>query len=345
MTRLPAILPFCAAALLLIAHAAPAAQIDPFTSVVSVPDRSDATRILGFEAALRQTLTKYTGRADLSEAVQVSAVERLVQLFTYLDASKEDQETLRLEVRFQPQAVRDLVRNQRLPAWPLERGSTLAWIVMDNAGERSLLGLSPDDQAWLDFFRDAAQERGLPLIEPLLDLQDQTQISPAAVWGGFVDQVAQASDRYAPDYLLLGRLGSTGDGWSGRWIMDTGSELLTWSALEPSLQSALEEGAKGAAERLARRFAIGAAGESGNLELYVTGLSGPQDYGRVSQYLTGLSIISDLQLRAVDPLGVLFTAQVDGGFRALEQILNLDRQLRPGPSTQANRVTLLMDQR
>lgn len=332
---------FVSAALLLIALAAPAVQIDPFTAVVAVPDRTDATRVAGFEAALRQTLTRYTGRADLAASVQPGAVERLVQLFTYLDASKDEQQSLRLEVRFQPQAIRELVRSQNLPVWPLERGSTLAWIVLENGGDRTLLGLTPDDQGWLEIFREAAQVRGLPLIEPLMDLEDQTRIVPAAVWGGFVDQVAQASERYAPDYLLLGRLGSTGDGWTGRWIMDTGSELLTWSSLDYSLQDALEQGAEGAAERLAKRFSISAARDSGVLELYVTGLGGPAEYGEVSRYLSGLSIVSDLQLRAVDPVGILFSASVDGGFRALEQILNLDQRLRLGPSVQSDRVTLV----
>src|SRR5690606_29456071 len=109
--------------------------------------------------------------------------------------------------------------------WGPERPLTLLWIAIDNGdGERVLLssdgvgiggladtvdliGVSPEMTALADDIRAQIQaiadERGLPIAFPLLDLADLTSVMPADIWGGFDEPVTQASERYGADAILI----------------------------------------------------------------------------------------------------------------------------------------------
>jgi hypothetical protein len=67
--------------------------------------------------------------------------------------------------------------------------------------------------------QDRARRRGLQLRVPLMDLVDSA-IGAGDVWGRFSARLAQASVRYAPELLLLGRVAQDADGrWSSDWDM------------------------------------------------------------------------------------------------------------------------------
>ena len=67
-----------------------------------------------------------------------------------------------------------------------------------------------------------AQRRGMPLQLPLLDLEDQTQLTPADLWSDYQPAIRQASARYPHDVIVVGRLRAQTDGrWRGAWsILD-----------------------------------------------------------------------------------------------------------------------------
>ena len=52
----------------------------------------------------------------------------------------------------------------------------------------------------------AADERGLPIAWPLLDLQDLNAVTCTDVWGGFEDEIVAASARYRSDAVLIGKV-------------------------------------------------------------------------------------------------------------------------------------------
>jgi uncharacterized protein len=93
----------------------------------------------------------------------------------------------------------------------------LAWVVVeDDAGERRCSAGSEHPVA--DGLRERARERGLPLQLPLMDLDDQLAVDPAAVWGRLSQTLQPASERYGADIVLVGRLQQLPDQrWVGSW--------------------------------------------------------------------------------------------------------------------------------
>ena len=65
--------------------------------------------------------------------------------------------------------------------------------------------------------------RGLPLIFPIMDLEDQLTVDDGLIWGRFGKELLQASERYNANCLLIGRLvaheGGTVTSFSGDWTI------------------------------------------------------------------------------------------------------------------------------
>ncbi|MFV8835628.1 DUF2066 domain-containing protein [Aquisalimonas sp.] len=251
----------------------------------SASERDEATR-----DGLETILTRLTGRevpADddaLAEVLEQST--RYVQQYGY----DSDDDRLYLRVRYDGRVLqRDLVE-QEIPIWPRERRPrTLAWVVVDQGGSRRILGgdESPDLQAAL---RDAGARTGLPVLFPLMDLEDQQAIRASEIWGGFREPIERASERYDADAVLVGRVAQRGQGWRGRWVLYWEGESHSWTVDNDSAPDVLDVGVEAGVTRLAEYYAVVPEdGEVGRLTLRVRDVGGLDGYARVENYLRDLS--------------------------------------------------------
>ena len=126
-----------------------------------------------------------------------------------------------------------------MPVWGPERPLTLLWVAVDDGvGGRALLGANettelgapttPQMTALLTTVREeivaAADERGLPIAWPLLDLEDLNAVTFTDVWGGFEDRIVAASTRYRADAVLIGRVRPGLAGNEVEWLFVHGVE-------------------------------------------------------------------------------------------------------------------------
>ena len=195
---------------------------DLYEAEVDVLDKSAEVRREAFGAALLKVVVKVSGSRDATASpLVVEAVEapdRFVQQFRYdniaptTDAAAEattnsavEGPTLRLWVQLDAPPVDALIREAGLPVWGRVRPSVLMLVAIEAAGARELLS-SDDPQGWADFIQRVAGERAVPLVLPLMDLEDRRQLRASDVWAGFEDNVQRASQRYQSEGVLLGRV-------------------------------------------------------------------------------------------------------------------------------------------
>lgn len=99
-----------------------------------------------------------------------------------------------------------MIRDAGLPVWGQRRPDTLLWLATeDENGNRQII----DDGAKgpvSSRLRELAVERGVPVVFPLMDLDDSVNISVFDVWGRFARTLQTASVRYQPDYIVGARL-------------------------------------------------------------------------------------------------------------------------------------------
>ena len=260
--------------------------------------------------ALRELLVRMTGLKPLPNTAvvrgaianpdryyaQYGFVTRPAQRLPEGDPGDDVTET-RLAVRFDTQAVLDLLRSAELPIWGQDRPRVLIWLVLDrhDAKREMASAASGDIPAKL---HEAARQRGLLVELPLLDLPDR-HLAPADLWGGFGARVDAASRRYDPDVLVVARLHEGREGaWTVDWRLrdpdDPYGEArdLSFAADETeALRWAIDR----SADELGRRLAV--TGTSTDImQLVVTGADTPPAYGAVLRYLASREYLEQVDV-------------------------------------------------
>ena len=175
-----------------------------------VLDQSGENRRLAAQDALLTVLSRLTGLASIPRSGVVNAAlkspGRYYNKFDYVRSQGRDRSAQMLNIRFtfQTESVLALVRQAGLPIWWTNRPQTVVWVVVDEPGQRRILG-ADDSSSLVQGLLAQADRRGLPVALPLMDLDDSVLVSVSDVWGKFTDALNVASARYGAAQYLIGR--------------------------------------------------------------------------------------------------------------------------------------------
>jgi hypothetical protein len=298
--------------------------------------RTDAIRI-----AFTQVLMRVSGRGDIADANQFPAITqaidsatRFAQQYRYIKSTPAldtQQPKLELWVRFDENAVGKLLRDNRLPVWGSTRPSTLLWLVVDNRGQRELLGADSRNDTYT-ILQDRAKLRGLPLRLPLLDLTDRSALHTSDVWGNFESTIMQASLRYQTEAVLVGRVfQSYGGSWTARWSLYAESGRDDWAVTGTSLADVLIPGIDKTAEALATRYAQVDQVDTGSVLVEVKAIKGLADYNRVLKYLQSIAHVTSVQPAELTAESAVLRVTIPGGRLAVARAVALGRVLAAEP--------------
>jgi hypothetical protein len=312
----------------------PAATVEGlFATQVAVQGRDTAQRNQAIQQAFGKVLVKVSGYRDMPGrpelAGELDQAPRYVQQFRYVAAEKSgEQAAERLQVQFDGDAVTRLLRDKGLPVWGQARPAVLVWLALEDGRGRRWYTPDTDPAGW-EALQQAAQERGLPVLLPLLDLEDQANLKPGDILDGAEPTIRAASERYGPDAILVGTLADLGGSWRVRWtlLQEAGT---SWAGRPGGLYENLTAGVDRATDALAARYApLGAESGTRLVELRVAGVLELADYGRVEAHLGSLSMVEQFRLLAVEPGVVRFQLRVAGGGAAVERGIALGGLLEP----------------
>lgn len=304
-----------------------AAGMDLYTEIVDVEGRDYAARLAGYREALARVLVRATGRRDIaSEPALAPAIRESNRLVLRYGFTAEG----RLEVSFDGPAIESLLAENGLPVWSRERPRTLVWLAMDNgAGARTLVGGEEASEA-KQFLQQLAAQRGLPLLFPLMDTVDMLALPFADVWGGFNDNVSEASRRYNPDAVLIGRaLRDVTGYWVVRWT-------LMFQGQVHEYLGTIDDGVQVSADWFAGQYAVVAGAGASRALVNVTGVHSLEAYAAVQDYLSGLSMVSHLDVRQATADSVLFELSLAGGREVLRRAMMLNPTLVEQPGAVGN---------
>lgn len=327
--------PFLLIAGLLLAFAASAAEVQGlYEATVPVADQQSASRLQAMRLGLAQVLVRVTGYGGAAQdpvlADMLGDASHYVQQYRYQTPPASPAATaaaspsgatvapsssgaaatppLQLWMAFDPASIDQALRARHQPVWGRARPLVLVWLAVDDgSGNRHLVAAadgSDESQALLD----EAKLRGLPLRLPLWDLQDQSKVAVADVWGGFQSTLLAASARYNPQAVLIGRLFRDPSGmWHAAWTLRVGQDSTTWNNDGPTPAEVLKAGVDATADSLSLRFAqVGDVGAGSSLVLNVTGINKLADYTRVLYYLKAINGVTDVQVAEVQPGSVTY---------------------------------------
>ncbi|MDH5573633.1 MAG: DUF2066 domain-containing protein, partial [Gammaproteobacteria bacterium] len=321
-----------------------------YETEIGIATQSSDERENALTAAMRQILLRISGRSivltvtGIEEAL--SQPTQYVQQYRYRAKNRDvtvpnaDAEQV-LWVRFDENAINQLLRDNRIPVWSKTRPSVLLWMVVDDRKERLLIG-NNIAHITSDLIREQAHLRGIPLRFPLLDLADQASLTVADVWGNFEDTILRASQRYQTEAVLVGRVYQTySDSWNVRWTLYNNSRREDWEAHAESLIEVLIPGIDNTANSLAQQFTQSTIEESDSFVLVqILGVNNLASYNKATSYLASLTAVSDLQPYKVSRDNVIYKLHTRRGRLAISQAISLGHTLVMSDATGAPKMTV-----
>ncbi len=241
-------------------------------------------------------------------------------------ASPEPQRLLM--VSFDEQAVNHLLRERGLPVWGINRPAILFWVGIEEGEHRRLL--TPDlDGKLIEVFEETEAGRGLPLLMPLMDLEDQFRLRVSDLWGGFEINIRQASERYGPDLILTGRMVRVSKGiWRARWILYQENAMRQWGSEATDSLSLARLGMQELADLLAEQYALVAGNDQVvRLRIQIGNVGNLKDYSSVSRFLRGFDLVERANLVFAGPDMLRYELYVRGGSAIFEQEIALGGML------------------
>lgn len=298
-----------------------AAEVVPWLYEVAVPvaDQSERERSRASSEGLRRLLTRLTGLTHVPRTPEVTEalanpdgyynefrfarVERVAEENppgspAQTGAAAATGSQLELVVQFDPEPVQALIRAAGLPIWRAQRERVLVWaVVADDAG-RQIVGAA-SNLPLVDGLNQRARDRGLPLTLPLLDLEDQLAVDPAAVWGRLSQVIDPASRRYGADVLLLGRITPDAEGgWQSDWEFWVDGVVVPFTAEHADLLTHGIDAVDVLADELAARRVVHGR-QAGQVQLAVSGVRTPADYGALLGYVQSLEFVQSVGVSGI----------------------------------------------
>jgi len=312
-----------------------AAGQDLFEVEVPVSGQQPVERKAAMRQALSTVLVRVTGQRELPGSGRVrpllDTASQYVQQYRYFTVPGSTPPQLMLRVRFDGDGIRQVLREQDIAYWgDTERPDTLVWLAVEERGRRYIVS-AQDETVIHRQMVQAARQRGVPLLFPLMDLQDQAQVRFSDIQGGFFDRVLEASARYKLQAILIGRLNLSASGsWVARWNLRIAGNTTTWSDTDNQLAGVARAGINNVADNLASRLAVTDSGALGNhVTVTVEDINTLAAYARVTDYLGSLTAVRQLQVKQVAGTSVDYSMQLNGTLQGLTQTIVIGSVLEP----------------
>jgi len=306
-----------------------AAAVDvPTLYTAEVPYHREAKnpREAAYELALAAVLLRVSG-SDLSsnaEAVRELFPDPASYVMQFRPGAKDS-----LWVSFDGQAIEQTLRDAGRTVWGAERPLTLVWVAVDwGRGSREIIAADDPDrtdgmsrsidvnQRLRERILEIAERRGLPLVFPLLDTIDLQRVSFSDIWGGFDERIIAASNRYAVNSILIGRIRPS-SGRREEWSYYFSGAERSWTGPPEAIVGRI-------ADLLTAEFAVGGNAPVESVALNVSGIESVQDYGSLQRLLAGISLIEHYVITEVAGDRVSYRVDVRGGADRLRRALRFN---------------------
>lgn len=330
---------------------------DLYVAKVPVSSQSGNERISALKQAMRFVLVKVGGQ----ESVHQSSVNARKVFNKALKNYKSYMAQYRYEraggqiflvATFDEAKINDLFSQANLPLWGRLRPLILLWVVDEHGLSRNVLSDSSVSQLPA-IAKQFSNYRGLPLMMPLMDLTDLTQINTAELWGRFPQSVKQASQRYLAEAIVIIRISNSSllpelaEPENCQPLCAQNNYALDWTLISPSRQSQaqqksqqyselyqgqnrqnlIEQALADITQVIYQEYALSTTTQNEFL-IDVANIDSLTTYLNVSSFLEQLSSVQSVKLISAKGSNWRFDLKLIGSQRSLLASLQLSKQLR-----------------
>jgi len=319
---------------------------DLFTVELPVADQTTSLRLESFSAGFKQVVIKVSGSDDAlhSPAFKrpLEGSARYVKQFRYINRNLPNDEEfdggrLFLRIDFDQQLIEALLREHNFPVWGRERPSSLLVISYD-VNENIKLVSDDSTPDLIEALDQAAAEHAVPVLFPLMDLQDIALVRIGDIVSRQYDNIGTMAARYAPDALLVGQVvGRSGKGWQGDWEVRFADQIFKWNFEASSKQAVIDQVIKHLARILALEYALEDHRRiEQSLLLSVSALDGLNNLIAVQKYLKSLNVVDSVRVAMINKDVVTYRLKLRNDPADLQRLIDFGEVLEQEDFPQVN---------
>ncbi len=294
--------------LLLFVHTSLAVEVKGLYEIeVLAKSRSQEDRNNAIQEALKVVLGRIVVADNVLQTAvvktAVAAAPHYVRQFQFSmtpDGRQTDEQARLLRVLFDEQQLLSLLRSSNVGIWGEIRPETLVWLVVD--GQEGRQFYNADNMPVVEnALIKAANLKGLPVIFPILDLEEQQKISVNEVLSADSRHLLDMSKRYDVVSVMAGRLVNKGHCWQAEWALYFDDRIKQWSSSCNPLNGVVVNGMQGTYDVLSKYYGVKPdIQEKGFTIVKISGIKGMTEMTRVTGYLQSLPMIKSVNWVSVE---------------------------------------------
>jgi len=308
-----------------------------------VPDQSSQVRSAAFSKGLEQVLVRASGNRSVLQNINPGSAASYVQQFSYVEVLEGEKSDVTastvadtaavsytLKVQYNAGKIINLLRENGQPVWGEHRSEAVVWMAVRDGANRYVLKDS-DTSLLKESVEVSMERRGLPLLWPIYDLQDQQQLGFTDVWAAFERPVTAASKRYTRGPAIVGRLSWTGSEWKADWALFVEKSAYSWSVSGSDYNTLIAEGIDLAADEVGKHYAVleRTGINDPDLLVEINNVDSLNAYRNIQRFFEGLTAVRQAMVVRADKGNVTFRIDLRGDVDDFTRQVSTDRKLEP----------------
>ncbi|MFM2478277.1 DUF2066 domain-containing protein [Celerinatantimonas sp. MCCC 1A17872] len=316
---------------LCLSHAAFAMQsVDPYQLTVPASGQLSQDQQSAFKLLIERLTGDDKALDNQAIADALSHAGEYLQQYSYQNSQAHQQ----LLATFNRSQIETLLTQAGIAFWAQVRPTILVWYASEQQNQRQI---DADGSASATALQQQAKNLALPMIFPIMDLDDSMAVSVSDVWGEFNQPIIKASRRYGADIAL-----------TVKSYLDNGATHLSWQLLDVHQGQLINSGdlrddnstdnaanltsqmLKQIASQLAARYAVvRSVNSDSQIILSFAHIDNFTQYQHLYKFLMNQPSVGQVNLQQVSAGQYQFEVHLVGPWQSLQSALELDDNYTP----------------
>lgn len=325
---------------LLIPSIASAVEISNIYQVdIEVREQSKKARWQASLEGLKLVLVRRSGNRRILDSKKASEAYKKVtsylQKFEYSrNAELENDNKYVISLYFEPRLIDDLIKAANQPLWDVNRPVSILWLAQEEIDQNSSLYrriiIENDNELFVnELINKNSRRRGVPIILPLMDLDDALLVSQSDVWGRFPEAIVEASNRYSVDSIIVGKVFQRGGLWFGQFSYFNQAKNISFEHQSDGVEEIYKQMFDSLAEVLCDQYCVTQTLSQGQeLLIEIKNITNFKTFQKVKNYLSELSAVRQVDVLNINQDKLVLRLSLLSNEKTVVDSLRLNRRLK-----------------
>jgi len=331
--RISSILPLILSVLAFVSLSSKAIDVDGLYSASIEIQQDTANRTLQ-RLAFTDVLIKVSGNSLVANNLVIKKALNRPREYLVKQSETRVADKRFFNTSFNSQKINRLLRTSGFGVWGKNRPQQVIWLVVDEDFARTIRGESDLDYA--QFIQNSLQQAGqraIPLLFPIMDLDDELEVSSADLWGQFTAPVERGSVRYGADNYVIAKIIKLPEDYQLSWSMygrnskSQPFEIWLNGKSQGQLPELGLELSNTLANYLGEKYSVKVSGKNEQVFLTIDRVNETRDYAQLMAMFSRLSAVGEVDLSSVTGSSVQLKLTLLGTPEDLLKELELDSRI------------------